>query len=412
MKYTEEKRINDNIKEIYVIDDDSKLEHLAYRIHHNEQLIEFFPMDTDYFINVIYLEGFKTIPKEFSENGYMLSSVQYYLDTLFKDIEVGKFTISKQRETSLKKYKNGYHFVISYDQFSVYKQEMTSISTESKLEKRQTTKTFLATVFPTIFEASDISITRKKNRFVQSIDQAIIPFLSNADLQLVEKFVTNLIDERYISSPLRFKMITEYKENIDSIALNEAISKFETNYKNNVSEAEWGSFLKQYLFLLESKYIKIIPELNLALGTWRKVDFGLIDAQGYLDIYEIKRPTTDLLNPKEDHGNYFWNTEMSKAIVQAEKYLYLCERKAPDIAEAIKREYGSEVKVIKPRAILIAGHSDQIRGNSNMEEDLRILRSSLKNVEIILYDELYERLITQRQRTYLVSEENLKLVII
>jgi hypothetical protein len=384
-----------------VIDQDGKTQYLAYKIIRETNIIEFHPNEPGYFVDIIYLEGFNSIPDEFSENGYILASVQYYLNTAFKDMSIAKFTISKLRSNSLRKSKNGYHIVIAYEQFANYKQEMTDITTEAKAERRITTNSFLSMTIPSLFPPTAIPASRKKNRFMQNIDPTIIPLLTKHDLKIIEDFTSSLINGRYISSPSKIRLLTEYKESIDSIALKEAISRYKLNYKNEVNESEWGKYLKQYLFLLDSKYVKVIPELNVALATWRKVDFGLVDFQGFLDIYEIKKPTTNLLCSTTDRGNYYWHTDMAKAIVQAEKYLYSCERKAADIAEAIKREYDYNVKVIKPRAVLVAGHSTQFEGKNNMEEDFRILRSSLKNIEIILYDELYERLLAQQKRSYI-----------
>lgn len=405
MKDFEERIINEDVTEVYVIDTENNKEHLAYKINQKNQIIEFYPNEEGYFVKVIYLEGFRTLPKEFSDKGYILASVQYYMNTALSDKCIAKFTISKTKKSSVRRYKDAYHCVVSYNEFSIYKQEMTTIATEAKFEKRQATNIFLSQAFPSIFVAHELPATRKKSRLMQNLDPKVIPLLSKSELQSIEEFVTALIEGRYISPPQKIRLVTEYKETIDLIALNEAISRFEANLRSNVSEADWGKYLQQYLFLLESKYIKVIPELNLSLATWRKVDFGLIDSQGFLDIYEIKKPTATLLNNSTDRGNYYWHADMSKALVQAEKYLYSCERKAPDVAEAIKREYGVDVKVIKPRAVLIAGHSDQLKSNPSMEEDFRILRSSLKNVEIILYDELYERLIVRKQRSYSAVEE-------
>lgn len=107
-------------------------------------------------------------------------------------------------------------------------------------------------------------------------------------------------------------------------------------------------------------------------------------------MFEIKKPTTPPLYKNTDRGNYYWHTETVKAITQAEKYLFESERKEPVLSEDIKRENNEDVEVIKPKVFLVIGSSEQLDKN-NMKEDFRILRESLKNVNIILYDELYER---------------------
>ena len=79
-------------------------------------------------------------------------------------------------------------------------------------------------------------------------------------------------------------------------------------------------------------------------------------------IYEIKKFTTNLLRKDESRGNYYWDVEIAKGI---------------------------DVRVMKPRAFIIAGHREQLT-NETTEDNFRILNRALKNVEIVLYDELLD----------------------
>ena len=180
---------------------------------------------------------------------------------------------------------------------------------------------------------------------------------------------------------------------------------FQKNLEDGISENLWGKYLKKNLFLLDSKYVKILPELNVILRGSRNVDFGMIDTKGYLDIFEIKKPDTPILAADTDRGNYYWHTSTVKAIVQAEKYLFNAERKASNLAEDISREERISVKVVKPRAILITGHSDQLDSDEK-RDDFKVLRQSLKNIDIILYDELLEGLENQKNKYYDQITEN------
>lgn len=90
------------------------------------------------------------------------------------------------------------------------------------------------------------------------------------------------------------------------------------------------------MFLVETKYVRVIPELNLSLCTWRRVDFAYIDNQGYLDIFEIKKPQANLLCKTDDRGIYYWHADAVKAITQAEKYLFSAERKGSYWQEILK----------------------------------------------------------------------------
>jgi hypothetical protein len=222
------------------------------------------------------------------------------------------------------------------------------------------------------------------------------------DLQLFEQFYASLVQKKYKASHKKSQLVARTKIKIDTIALEEVIAEFEKKLQEDPSENVWGEFLKKNLYLLDSKYVKVIPQLNVVLSGSRNVDFGLIDSQGYLDLFEIKKPSIPLLSKTTDRGNFYWSTEAIKAITQVEKYLFNAERKAANLAEDIIREEQIKdimLKVIKPRAFVIMGSSSQL-DTSEKETDFRILRTSLKNVEIVLYDELIERLKNQKNKIF------------
>ena len=91
---------------------------------------------------------------------------------------------------------------------------------------------------------------------------------------------------------------------------------------------------------------------------------------------------------------------------KSKKQRELYKQKEQAVAENLKllseaeqrRETDLDVQVIKPRAFLIMGLTSQLT-NKKMQDDFRILRNSLKNVEIITYDEFLDRLRTLKNRT-------------
>ena len=137
------------------------------------------------------------------------------------------------------------------------------------------------------------------------------------------------------------------------------------------------------------------------------MDFGLIDSDGYLDIFEIKRPNTKIFDPDTDHGNYYWHKHTTQAIVQAEKYLHAANRKGANLVEDLQRERGVDLpfKIIKPRAFLITGCSEQLTNNAMMD-DFQILKRSQKNIEIILYDDLLKKIENQKGKVFLSTTES------
>lgn len=398
MKKADYRKLDNGKVEVYVIDDNDETEKLCYVIDKKQKMIEFYPDDDNYFVDTIYLDGFTTIPAEFSDKGYILGKIPYAFNSALKDKKITKFTISKDNKKAFRITKKGYNVTIPYNEFAKYKETMVSIDTESKLDRKKTTQHFFASMFPTHFEVEDDSVERKKRRFLSGLDTEIIATLKPNELEQLQEFVFNMLDKKYIDVSKKIDLITKYKDNVQILAIDEAIKGYEENLQKSSTESDWGKYIKKYMFLVETKYVRVISELNLSLCTWRKVDFAYIDNQGYLDIFEIKKPQANLLCKTDDRGNYYWHADAVKAITQAEKYLFSAERKGSQLAEDIKRETDLDVQVIKPRAFLIMGLTNQLT-NKKMQDDFRILRNSLKNVEIITYDEFLDRLKTLKNRT-------------
>ncbi|HAW08714.1 MAG TPA: hypothetical protein DCW42_06035 [Bacteroidetes bacterium] len=379
----------------------------VYKFLPSQQIIEFYPKASDGFpITKITLEGFIYLPGEFSEAGY-IRGVSYYLSSKLREKNVISLMISKTQEDSIRKVKNKdeYQMVLNYSSFQKIRRSQVNIASTAKKDRRASIDYYFNNIFPNHYEKKLISGSTRSSRLISLLEESVIEYLNPAQVKKILDFVETLLKTRYKSTSSRWKLFGAAKIKVDEVALNEVILIFEKLIEESPPESKWGDFLKKNLFLVESKYIKLISELNVVLAGSRNVDFGLIDSQGYLDLFEIKKPNTKLLAGSTDRGNYYWNSEAIKAITQAEKYLYNAERKAPELKEDITRELDINVKVVRPRAVVIMGHSNQL-DNEKKREDFRILRMSLKNVEIVLYDELLERLKNQRKKIYI---ENLNL---
>ncbi|MDM1041312.1 Shedu immune nuclease family protein [Empedobacter falsenii] len=401
-KYTTETSNVSTGREIWVIeDDDSTTRRLAYRFNTRDNKITFYPKPGEFDISEIALVGFSRLPDDFSESGYIKQSVQYYLNKKLQENRISKLTITSNGDNSYRKNRNAntYSLVLNYEDFKTLRENFIAEKNQYNQAKNDIIDSFFYRIFPTTFPESTNTPLRQKGNFIRNLNSEIIPHLTPADLQIVETFISDLLKNRYQSNSHKFLQLARTKIQVDTVAIDRIIAEFEENLSNNISENSWGKYLKKNLFLLESKYVKILPELNVILRGSRNADFGMIDTKGFLDIFEIKKPNTTLLSKETDRGNYYWHAETVKAIVQAEKYLYNAERKASTLADDIRREERIDVKVIKPRAILIIGHSNQL-DDDNKKEDFKVLRKSLKNIEIVLYDELVEGMENQKNKYY------------
>lgn len=406
----EVEKTQDGLQNIYAWEnDDKKKRRLVYTIDKGNRLVTFFPKG-DFPVNRVRLEGFTGLPSEFGPAGYIKGGLEYYINKKLEGFDVTSLTISKNGSDHFRKLpkKKSHSFVLSYKSFSKLKDALTNINSEAKFERSSYVDEFFHTTYPSKYgKIVKASAKGRARRVVKNVDNEIISELSSTDVEKLVDFFTQLISKRYTSSKSRLELLKATKVRVDKVALDDVIKRFEELLNNNSSESIWGEFLKENLFLIESKYVAVIPELNVMLASQRKVDFGLVDTHGYLDIFEIKKSSTNLLAKNQDRGNYYWHSDMTKAIAQAEKYLFQAVRKASPLTEDIKRERKIDVKVIKPKAFIIAGETSQLK-NHAMRDDFRVLRDSLKNIEVILYDELLIRLQNQLTKIYTDPEIKLK----
>ena len=397
---TEIVKRKNGMSDIYVTDTETKKKRKVYNIDPNKALITFYPGknrrgDDTFFLKEIQIEGFKKLPAEFSQAGYMKGGALYYIDKKLRDTGIKKFVLSKPRPNSF----SSDEVILNYNDFQRLKKRLSRIGYESQTEKGKYADEFFYDTYPSHFTLDSETSRSRYLRVINSIDKDIIKHFDKHTLQKFEDFYEELISTKYKTKDRKTKLVTKTKIKIDKLAVDNVIDEFEKLLGEATSESNWGKFLLKNLFLVDSKYLKAIPELNVVLAGARKVDFGLVDYQGHLDIFEIKKPVTKLLAPKQDRGNFYFHPDMTKAITQAEKYLYQAEGKRDTLEKDILVEKELSVKVIKPRAILLIGDSGQL-DTEKKQIDFRILRNSLKNIEIILFDELLDRLKNLKGKVY------------
>ncbi|MBI2966266.1 MAG: DUF4263 domain-containing protein [Bacteroidetes bacterium] len=378
--------------DIFVTDTVTKLRWQVYRIDKDKEVIKFFPgkdrrNNDTFFLKEITLEGFKKLPIEFSQTGYVKAGALYYLNKKLNGKSIKKVTISKPRESSY----NVSEVVINYSDFQRLKKRLSRIAYEAKIDKGKYADEFFYDTFPNEFTAQNETSKTRYLKVINNIDNDIIPHFDNNSVTRFEDFYEQLLATKYKNADKKVRFVTRTKIKIDKLAVDNVIAEFEKLLIEATSEADWGKFLLKNLFLVDSKYIKAIQQLNVVLAGARKVDFGLVDYQGHLDIFEIKRPTSKLLSTEQDRGNFYFHTDIIKALTQAEKYLYQAEGKRDTLEKDILIERDTSVKVIKPRAILLIGQTAQL-DTEKKKIDFRILRNSLKNIEIVMFDELLDRL--------------------
>lgn len=179
--------------------------------------------------------------------------------------------------------------------------------------------------------------------------------------------------------------------------------------KKDWSEGEWQQLMLSFLLLLFPKYIKVLENITISdyysdptKKTDRYIDIALVDANGNLDVIEVKKPFDDkILRKSLYRGNSIPTSELSGSIMQAEKYLFHLSKWGVKGEKILTAKYASElppgmrIRISSPKAIIIVGR-DQIGGSEMTDSqllDFEIIKRKYANMmDIITYDDLLRRL--------------------
>jgi hypothetical protein len=162
----------------------------------------------------------------------------------------------------------------------------------------------------------DINLNKLNKDDHDAISRFIKKYLSGeSNNQTFKKLQTDLI-------------IQGHKKTLDQV-----IKKFEKHLTEKFfDEKKWQKFLHSEVFFFMSNYVESIREANVNFGKTdegeKKPDFVWIDLYGFLDVFEIKTPFTEILCKRIDgsHKNYYFSSSASKAISQIEKYIMFLEK--------------------------------------------------------------------------------------
>lgn len=372
---------------------------IVYKVNANKKIIRYFPKEplhSENIVNEVVIKGFSELPPEFREKGTIKASdFIYQINKIFKDKNIRKITIDKNASQSqIRSISDKKYIILSYTDFQRIVDAISSMRSVHMKEISAEYKSLLYSIFPETVDIPEETPLAIKSRLMASLQSEVMTNLSKTDITKILDFVLEILSSRYSSSYHRHELFNLAKSKVDKVAIQAVVTEFEEKMRSGVPESEWGIFIKKNLSLIFRHYIQTLPQLNLITASARPVDFGAVDAFGYLDIIEIKKPETKLLAFDHSHDNYYFHSESAKAITQAEKYLFHTERKASDLVEDIKNAFGIEVQIVRPNTLLILGDKNTLT-DDKQRQDFRINRQSLKNIEIITYDELLQSLKNQ-----------------
>lgn len=250
----------------------------------------------------------------------------------------------------------------------------------------------------------------QNNQCKESISTLINQALNNDDKSsLVSDFlnsgvITNhdIVNTGYRKLSLqKFKKLLNNEDYLNTY-------KNENNIQNSPPEKVWQHFFKNNPWIfgygLDYRFQSILQDeanLNAAnLGGKNAVnaDFLLGDNK-FTTFVEIKRPDTKLFGEKKNRSNSW---KLSTDLYEAHSQILEHKASGQIKLSEISREYDGHGNEIKQKAydsktILIIGSWTEIESSNNAQErkikekTFELFRRDSKNIEIITFDELYDR---------------------
>lgn len=199
-----------------------------------------------------------------------------------------------------------------------------------------------------------------------------------------------------------------------SILANFELQKFEYIYTelksmlsstDSYTEKDWQTKILGLLLFIFPKYIAVLENVhvkdfysNPVRSTNRYIDLMLVDANGNIDIIEVKRPfSNSLLSHQKYRDNHTPRNELAGTVMQAEKYLFHLSKWGSAGEQEIYKKHKSELppgiklKITNPKALILLGRDDDLTDEQRF--DFEIIRRKYANMlDIMSYDDLLRRL--------------------
>lgn len=163
-------------------------------------------------------------------------------------------------------------------------------------------------------------------------------------------------------------------------------------------ESMWQQRVHNILQLLYPQYILCDREISFSGvdGNNKRPDFIMVDANGFIDVMEIKKPTVEILSRQPSYrNNYVPSREFSGTVQQIEKYIFcltVLNREKDVFFRKLQERLPDGIlpQVVNPKGILLLGRSENF--NEQQTRDFELIRRQYKSIaDIMTYDDLVQR---------------------
>ena len=335
----------------------------------------------------LYYSGFEEQPKLLQKDGRGFSGGKHILEVLTHKLKKFELTLTSEKKSRIKKVGKKYFVYLAVSDIRILNSSKIQKTREIGLKM---TNNHFSQIFPKFFNEREKFFSYERGMFAELLTKDFNPaILSRDDLNSLTAFLPKIY-ARAKGKSLDVTSVYKNKQSIQLLYLEKLISDFDDRTKKKYGESNWQDYFRKYILLFQDGYIQRLEKINIGVDI-RFPDFCVITTDDYLDVIEIKIPSTRLLLQDKSHKNYYWSGEISKAISQTEKYLDSITKNADQIRRVLADKLGINLRIIKPRGIIIAGTTSEFEKNKEKADDFRLLNEGLKNITVVPYDELSRR---------------------
>ena len=308
-------------------------------------------------------------------------------------------------------FQSGIDFIIATLDKNYYKfdSDILSIEFDLYIEKDITIKREFFITYNTIsiFHKIDNILNKsQKEIFIGYQEDSNFPFTSFE--KLIKSFPNTTELKHYANARIDLIIqdedILSYFSNYETDKYTKILSKLKDMLKNEdkYNEHQWQKEILQIIQLIYPKYIRAFENVKIRdtyTPTNRFLDFMLVDANGNIDIVEIKKPfgNKNIVSHSQYRDNHIPLKELSGSIMQIEKYIFYLNKWGKIGDDTLTSDYKSQlprdfqIKITNPSGLIIMGREDKL--SLQQKSDFEIIKRKYKNIiDIMTYDDLIRRL--------------------
>ncbi|WP_243688961.1 Shedu immune nuclease family protein [Geotalea toluenoxydans] len=190
--------------------------------------------------------------------------------------------------------------------------------------------------------------------------------------------------------------LLQLKTDIESVTLGQIISTIEEMLSKNLSETHWQKFFMDNSFVLTLAFsypVTLVQDQAHVggadiRGIGTKITDFLVSNRftGNLAVFEIKKPDSALLSSVEYRTNLFRNSkELGGAIAQVQDQKFQLQNNFTNLAY---QSGWNDFHAFNVQCVVIIGRSP---ADNHEKKSFEFIRHSLKDVQIITYDEMLDK---------------------